>query len=199
MQKNITCHNFGVTRASRLESNNHNSFLIWFTGLSGSGKSTIANALELFLAKHKINTYVLDGDNVRTGLSKDLSFSPKDRKENIRRIGEVSNLMCDAGLVVLSAFVSPYRADRELVRDIVGADNFIEVFVNTPVQVCESRDVKGLYAKARAGEIKDLTGVSSPYEAPLNPSIVVDTSSTNLEDIVMQIYKVIKSKLELSN
>ena len=107
--------------------------------------------------------------------------------------------MCDAGLVVLSAFVSPYRADRELVRDIVGADNFIEVFVNTPLQVCESRDVKGLYAKARAGEIKDLTGVSSPYEAPLNPSIVVDTSSTNLEDIVMQIFKIIKSKLELSH
>lgn len=171
--------------------------LIWFTGLSGSGKSTLAVQLEAQLFARQFKTYLLDGDNIRYGLNKDLSFTEVDRIENIRRIGEVSKLMLDAGLVVLSAFISPFRADREQVRAIVGNENFIEVFVDTPIEVCESRDVKGLYKKARAGEIKNFTGIDSPYEAPLQPDVRIETHKQTIDDSIDLLLKIIQPKLTL--
>lgn len=194
---NIIPHNFQVSKKDRNIQKNHNSFVIWFTGLSGSGKSTVANALEKTLLEKGFHTYILDGDNVRNGLNNNLTFSPEDRTENIRRIAQVAKLMVDAGLIVLSAFVSPYRRDRENVKNIVGKENFVEVFVNTPIQECEKRDVKGLYAKARAGEIKDFTGVNAPYEAPQNPDVEIDTSKSSIEDSVSIIFKAIANKLHL--
>ena len=196
---NIIQHNFQVTKKERNLQKRHNSLLIWFTGLSGSGKSTIANALEKALLEKGIHTYILDGDNVRGGLNNNLTFSPEDRTENIRRIAEVAQLMVDAGLVVLSAFVSPYRKDRENVKNIVGKENFVEIFVNTPIEECEKRDVKGLYAKARAGEINDFTGVNAPYETPQNPDIEIDTSMVSVEDSVAIIFKAIANKLHLKH
>lgn len=176
--------------------NKHNSFLIFFTGLSGSGKSTIANALEQKLFETGIKTYVLDGDNIRRGINFDLTFSPEDRSENNRRIGEISKLFIDAGIVVLAAFVAPYEKDREFIKKTVEADNYIEVFVNTSLGECERRDVKGLYKKARAGEIKNMTGISAPYEAPTNPDVEVTEKNTVAESIEI-IYKTIQKKLEL--
>ena len=199
MSKNIVEHSYQITADDRKRANRHNSFLIWFTGLSGSGKSTIANKLEEQLHKQGIKTYTLDGDNVRKGLNGDLSFEPKDRTENIRRIAEVSNLMIDAGLVVLAAFVSPYKKDRENIRSIVKNKNFIEIYVNTSVEECERRDVKGLYAKARAGEIKNMTGISSPYEAPINPDVEILTEKESIEQSVMKIMDFIKPKLKLKD
>ena len=196
MEKNIRKHEFRVSRIDRQKLNGHNSFLIFFTGLSGSGKSTIANALEEKLNQKKIHTYVLDGDNIRHGLNKNLSFSPKDRSENIRRIGEVSNLFIDAGIIVLAAFVAPYKKDRKLIEKTVGNDNFVEVFVNTSLEECERRDVKGLYKKARAGEIKNMTGISAPYEPPEQPKVEVSHFNT-IEESVEIIFKEIKGKLEL--
>lgn len=194
--KHIIRHNFSVTKEDRISMNGHKPLLLWFTGLSGSGKSTLANAVEEKLFKKKIATYTLDGDNVRKGLNNNLTFSPEDRTENIRRIAEVSNLMIDAGLVVLAAFVSPYLEDRENIKEIVGSDNFIEIFVNTPVAECEHRDVKGLYAKARAGEIKNFTGISAPYEAPIAPDITINTIETTVEDAITQILQYIEPKLK---
>lgn len=156
--------------------------LIWFTGLSGSGKSTLAVQLEAALHAQGFKTYLLDGDNIRSGLNKDLSFSDDARVENIRRISEVCKLFLDAGVVLLSAFISPFQADREQVRNIVGGENYIEVFVDTPLEVCEQRDVKGLYKKARAGEIPNFTGISSPYENPLHPDVVIETDKLNVEE-----------------
>lgn len=196
---NIIPHNFQLGKKDRNLQKGHQSLVIWFTGLSGSGKSTIANALEAKLFNEGVHTYILDGDNVRKGLNNNLSFSPEDRTENIRRIGEVAQLMNDAGLVVLSAFVSPYRVDRENIKKIVGSLNFVEVFVNTPLEECERRDVKGLYAKARAGEIKDFTGINAPYEAPLNPEVEIDTTQTSVEDSVEIIFKKIAHKLHLKH
>lgn len=196
MQKNIVQHQFLVNREDRRRQNQHNSLLIWFTGLSGSGKSTLANAVEQQLFQKGIRTYTLDGDNVRSGLNSNLSFSPEDRKENIRRIAEVANLMVDAGLVVLAAFVSPYREDRAKIRQIVGAENFIEVHVSTPIEVCEARDVKGLYAKARAGEIRDFTGVNAPYEAPDDPELAIDTSQYEISEAASQVMEAIRTKIE---
>ncbi|MBR9844585.1 MAG: adenylyl-sulfate kinase [Algicola sp.] len=195
MGKHIIPHNYQVTKRDRIESNNHNSFLLWFTGLSGSGKSTIANLVEKELFKKGISTYTLDGDNIRKGINNDLTFSPEDRTENIRRIAEVSNLMIDAGLVVLAAFVSPYKKDRENIRTIVKDVNFVEVFINTSVEECERRDVKGLYKKARAGEIKNMTGISAPYEAPENPDIEIHTETETIEDSVKKIVEYITPKL----
>ena len=197
--KNIVKHNFVVDKTARSVIKNHKPLLIWFTGLSGSGKSTIANALEVFLVEKGLHTYILDGDNVRSGLNGDLTFKPEDRKENIRRISEVANLMLDAGLIVLSAFVSPYREDRAKVKAIAGEENFIEVFINTPLEECERRDVKGLYAKARIGEIPNFTGISAPYEAPLLPDIEIDTTKETIARSVQTIFVAIEHKLKLDN
>ena len=197
MQENIIPHDFKITKKKRSELKEHNSFLIWFTGLSGSGKSTIANALEQELYNQKIHTYTLDGDNVRKGLNNDLTFTPEDRTENIRRIAETANLFVDAGLVVLAAFVSPYKKDRELIKKTVKDVNFVEIFIDTPIEECEKRDVKGLYAKARKGLIKDFTGVNAPYEAPDNATITIDTTKVSVSESVEIIMKAIKPKLEL--
>ncbi|RUA11735.1 MAG: adenylyl-sulfate kinase [Flavobacteriia bacterium] len=196
MNKNIIPHNYQVTKTDRNKLNKHNSFLIWFTGLSGSGKSTLANALEDRLNKEGIHTYTLDGDNIRKGINKDLTFSPEDRTENIRRIAEIANLFVDAGVVVLAAFVSPYKKDRKGIEDIVGKDNFVEIFVNTSLEECEKRDVKGLYKKARKGEIKDFTGINAPYEPPVNPEIEVITDNQSIEESVNYIYERINDKLK---
>jgi len=197
--KNIIPHTFQVSKQERNKRNKHKSFLIWFTGLSGSGKSTIANVVEQKLFKKGINTYILDGDNIRTGINNDLSFSPKDRTENIRRIAEISNLMIDAGLVVLAAFVSPYKKDRENIKNIVKDVNFVEVYINTSVEECERRDVKGLYKKARAGEIKNMTGIDAPYEAPVNPDIEINTEKETIEESVVKILDFLASKLKYTN
>ena len=194
MEKNIIKHNYKITKVERKSANAHNAFLIFFTGLSGSGKSTVANALEGYLFQKKIKTYVLDGDNVRKGLNSDLGFAPEDRVENIRRIGEVSHLMVDAGLVVLAAFVAPYKEDREKIKKTLGEENYFEVFVNTSLKVCESRDVKGLYKKARAGEIKNMTGISAPYEEPENPDVII-THKDSIEEAVEIIFNKIKNHL----
>jgi adenylylsulfate kinase len=165
-----------VDASDRVANLGHESYTVWFTGLSGSGKSTLAFAVEEALIRRGVAAYVLDGDNIRFGLNRDLGFSPQDRTENIRRIGEVCRLFQDAGVVVLTAFISPYVADREQVRALHPAGRFVEVYVDTPIEVCEQRDVKGLYAKARAGEIPDFSGVSAPYEPPIDPELRIDTS-----------------------
>lgn len=177
----ITWHHGDVTRADRERLNGHKAAVVWFTGLSGSGKSTIAHAVETALFERGCRSYVLDGDNIRHGLNKNLGFSPEDRTENIRRIGEVANLFIQADVIALTAFISPYRADRDAARKIAG-DDFIEVYVKCALEVCESRDTKGLYKKARAGEVKEFTGISAPYEEPLNPELVVDTAVETLEE-----------------
>lgn len=184
---NVTWHDQHVTREQRARLKKQKPCIIWFTGLSGSGKSTLANALErrLFEAGH--HTYLLDGDNVRHGLNKDLGFTEEDRVENIRRIGEVAKLFVDAGMIVMTAFISPYRADRDMVRQLVGEGEFIEVFVDTPLEVCEERDPKGLYEKARAGLIENFTGIDAPYEAPIEAEICVDTSRSEVERTVDEV------------
>jgi len=169
-----------ITRQEREALNEHQSFVLWFTGLSGSGKSTLAHAVEKKLFEMGCRTFVLDGDNVRHGLSSNLGFSEDDRKENIRRIGEVAKLMNEAGIIVLTAFISPFRSDREMVRSLFAHDDFIEVYCNASLEVCESRDVKGLYKKARTGRIKNYTGIDSPYEAPIDPEIEIDTYSLDI-------------------
>src|SRR5699024_9994925 len=173
--ENIVWHDSKVTKENRRQLNNHKSAVIWFTGLSGSGKSTISVELEKELYNQGVRTYRLDGDNIRHGLNKNLGFSPEERKENIRRIGEVSKLMVEAGLVTLSAFISPYREDRDEIRELMDDGEFIEVFVNANIETCESRDPKGLYKKARTGEIKGFTGIDAPYEEPVDPEITVNT------------------------
>ncbi|WP_350286170.1 adenylyl-sulfate kinase [uncultured Croceitalea sp.] len=193
-QNNIIAHSYKIDKEKRNQAYQHKSLLVFFTGLSGSGKSTVANALEQKLFLDNFKTYVLDGDNVRKGLNKDLTFSPEDRAENIRRIGELANLFIDAGIVTLAAFVAPYAEDRDKIKQTVKADNYIEVFVNTSLEVCEQRDVKGLYKKARSGEIPNLTGISSPYEKPLNPDIEISEKNT-IEESVEIIYKKIKNHL----
>lgn len=172
--ENVVWHPHPVTPAQREQLHGHKGVVVWFTGLSGSGKSTVAGALEEALHKLGISTYLLDGDNVRHGLCSDLGFSEADRRENIRRVGEVANLMVDAGLVVLTAFISPHRAERQMVRDRVGEGRFIEAFVDTPLAVCEARDPKGLYKKARAGELRNFTGIDAVYEPPTHPDVHLD-------------------------
>jgi adenylylsulfate kinase len=167
---------------------------LWFTGLSGAGKSTLAHALEEQLHDYGTRTYVLDGDNVRKGLCKDLGFSEQDRIENIRRIGEMSRIMMDAGLLVMTAFISPFRKDRRIVRDLVDVGDFIEIFCDTPLSICESRDVKGLYKKARAGEIPEFTGISSPYETPKQPELVVESGNSTIEECVDEIITFLRKK-----
>ena len=192
MSKHIVPHSYQISKEDRQFKNDHNSFLLWFTGLSGSGKSTIANIVEQKLFNKGIKTYSLDGDNIRKGINNDLSFSPEDRTENIRRIAEIANLMIDAGLVVLAAFVSPYKKDRDNIRKIVKDVNFVEVFVNAPLSVCEERDVKGLYKKVRAGEIKQFTGIDDPYEPPNNPEIECRTDLEELSESVDKIFNKLK-------
>lgn len=189
---NITWHDSKVTKAERQQRNAHKSAVLWFTGLSGSGKSTISVALEKALYDVHVQTYRLDGDNVRQGLNNNLGFSPEDRTENIRRIGEVGKLMVDAGLITLTAFISPYKEDREHARTMVNADEFIEIYTKCSLEKCEVRDPKGLYKKARNGEIKEFTGISAPYESPVNAEIVLDTESQSVEksvDIIMDYLK----------
>lgn len=186
-----------ISRKMRQSIYGQKSMVIWFTGLSGSGKSTLATALEVALFNEGYRTYLLDGDNIRTGLNKDLTFTDEGRNENIRRIAEVSNLFVDAGVILLSAFISPFRADREQVKNIVGEENFIEVFVNTPLEICEQRDVKGLYKKARAGEIKNFTGIDSPYEAPEDPAIVVPTHIIPLEESIEELMEFLKDRIAI--
>ncbi|WP_380183884.1 adenylyl-sulfate kinase [Kalamiella sp. sgz302252] len=172
--ENVVWHSHAVTRAEREQLHGHQGAVLWFTGLSGSGKSTVAGVLEQALHQLGASTYLLDGDNVRHGLCRDLGFSDADRKENIRRVGEVAKLMVDAGLIVLSAFISPHREERQMVRDMVGEGRFIEIFVDTPLAICEARDPKGLYKKARAGELRNFTGIDAVYEAPERPEIHLD-------------------------
>ena len=186
---NIVWHKGAVTREDREQLNGHKGCTVWLTGLSGSGKSTIAVDLEKRLCERGVRTYILDGDNIRHGLNKNLGFSPDDRTENIRRIGEVAKLFTDAGTVAITAFISPYRADRDQVRALMKAGDFIEVYVDCPVEVCEQRDVKGLYKKARAGEIKEFTGISAPYEAPGSPELTIKTSQQSVEESAMQILR----------
>ncbi len=191
----IIPHSHDITAADRRKLRNHNSFVIWFIGLSGSGKSTLASLLEKKLYERGIGTYILDGDNIRSGLNKDLDFSDASRKENIRRIGEVAKLMVDAGVVALTAFISPFKEERVSVKKLVGADRYVEVYVDCPVEECEKRDVKGLYAKARKGEISNFTGISSPFEIPENPDVAVKTAELGVEEGVEKIMKVIENKL----
>jgi adenylylsulfate kinase len=184
---NVVWHQATVTRQRREVQNGHRGAIIWFTGLSGSGKSTLAHAFEEALHQHGCRTFVLDGDNVRHGLCGDLGFSEAGRIENIRRVGEMAKLFMEAGIIVLTAFISPYRVDRNRVRNMVKVGDFIEVYCNTPLEICENRDVKGMYKKARAGLIGEFTGISSPYEAPENPELDVDTGGLALEVCVRQL------------
>ncbi|HXX81917.1 MAG TPA: adenylyl-sulfate kinase [Thermodesulfovibrionales bacterium] len=186
-ERHVVWHECLVKRSDRNSLNKHKSGLVWFTGLAASGKSTIAHAVEKELYDKGIRTYVLDGDNVRHGLNSNLGFSPEDRKENIRRIGEMARLMADAGIVVFTAFISPYREDRDTVRKLFAGDHFYEVFVKCSLEECERRDPKGLYKKARAGIIKNYTGISLPYEEPLAPELVVDTELLTIEESVNQV------------
>lgn len=199
MSLNNVKHNYKISKSQRESLHGHKPYLIWFTGLSGSGKSTLANLIEVELHKKEFSTYILDGDNIRMGINKDLSYTPEDRTENIRRIAEISNLMLDAGVLILAAFVSPYIKDRESVKQIVGADNFIEIYINTSIEECERRDVKGLYKKARKGEIKNMTGISAPYEAPVNPDFEILTDGQSIQESVDQLLKFLNQKINFKN
>lgn len=195
-KENIIPHKYDISQVDRAKKIGQHPILLWFTGLSGSGKSTISNYVEKSLFEMGFFTYSLDGDNVRKGVCNNLTFSDKDRKENVRRIGEVASLMLDAGLIVCASFVSPFHSDRQLVRSIVGAKSFVEIFIDTPLSECERRDVKGLYAKARKGEIENFTGISSPYEPPINPDITIRTTEKTIEEASQQIIQFINNKIK---
>lgn len=192
---NLTKHDGQITPFDRATRNGHDTCVVWFTGLSGSGKSTLAFALEEKLFSKGIQVFTLDGDGIRLGLNNNLGFDKNDRCENLRRIAEVAKLMNQAGVVVLAAFISPFEADREMIKHIVGSDKFVEVFVSTPLEICAERDPKGLYKKALEGTIPDFTGVSSPYEAPLNPDISMDTSNTSTAEIVKTLEEMVLKKI----
>ena len=194
MSKNIIDFQYKITCKQRRKMNNHSSFLVFFTGLSGAGKSTIANGVEERLFQKNIRSYVLDGDNIRKGINKNLGFSPEDRSENNRRIGEISKLFIDAGVVVLAAFVAPYKKDREFIKQTVGYNNFIEVYMGTSLKECERRDVKGLYKKARAGEIKHFTGIDSRYDVPDGAEILVNTEQNSIAECSTKILKYLEDK-----
>ena len=191
---NTVWHHATVTRERRKELNDHRSVILWFTGLSGSGKSTLAHAVEETLYQQKCRTYVLDGDNVRHSLCGDLGFSDDERKENIRRIGNVAKLFLEAGTIILTAFISPFREDRETVRNLVLHDDFLEIYCNAPLEVCEQRDTKGMYKKAREGLIKNFTGISSPYEIPNDPELTVNTGEDSLEECTSQVMGLLKER-----
>jgi len=194
MSENIVTHDYDVNRENRNTRNGHPSFVLWFTGLSGSGKSTIANQVEQALFQQQKQTYTLDGDNIRSGINKGLGFTKADRQENLRRIAEVAKLFVDAGIITIAAFVSPLKSDRDQVKSIIGKQDFIEIFVDTSLAECERRDVKGLYKKARAGEIQNFTGIDAAYEAPEHPQIRIETEQTSVEDAVEQVLSYIKDK-----
>ena len=191
---NVFWQEVTVTRVQREQMNGHRSVVLWFTGFSGSGKSTLAHALEKVLHQHQCRTLVLDGDNVRFGLCADLGFSDQDRSENIRRISETAKLLVDAGVIVLAAFISPFRRDRSRVRSLFPLGDFFEIFCDVPLEICEQRDIKGLYRRAKAGEITEFTGISSPYEQPLNPELAIDTSRLQLDECVNQIMVLLKKQ-----
>ncbi len=193
--QNTVWHEPTVNREDREKLNDHGSAILWFTGLSGAGKSTLAHAVEDHLHKIGVRTFVLDGDNIRQGLCKDLGFSDADRTENIRRIGEVSKLMLDAGIIVMTAFISPFIKDRQIVRDLVKTGDFIEIYCEADLSVCEERDPKGLYKKARAGQIPEFTGISSPYEKPEKPEIVLQTGKKSIEDCTAEVIDYLKSNI----
>jgi len=197
--KHITWHEGQVTRTDREKQHGQSGCTIWLTGLSGSGKSTIAVAAEKALHERGKFTYILDGDNIRHGLNSNLGFSPEDRTENIRRIGEVSRLFTDAGAIVFTSFISPYRADRDQVRDIMADGDFVECYVAADLETCESRDVKGLYKKARAGEIPEFTGISAPYEEPTSPELVIDTNGQSVDESVAVLVEYLEKSGYLSN
>jgi adenylylsulfate kinase len=192
MANNIYQHQSLLHQSDRQQQAGHKSVILWFTGLSGAGKSTLAHAVEKALYDKGCRTFVFDGDNVRHGLCADLGFSAKDRQENIRRIGEMSKLFLEAGVIALTAFISPFQSDRDRVRNLVKSDEFIEIYCKASLSICEQRDVKGLYAKARSGEIKDFTGISSPYEPPLRPELVLDTGVESLQACVDQVIAYLK-------
>ena len=193
-EKNIIWHQALISREDRVNQNGHASVILWFTGLSGAGKSTLAHAVERRLHEADCHTFVFDGDNVRHGLCADLGFSAADRAENIRRVGEMAKLFIEAGVISLTAFISPFRADRARVRALVRNQDFFEIYCHCPLEVCEQRDVKGLYAKARAGEIKEFTGISSPYEAPEQPDLTLDTSTLPLEECVQKVLDLLQTR-----
>jgi adenylylsulfate kinase len=197
MNPNIQWHQPAITRGLREKLNNHKSFILWFTGLSGAGKSTLAHRVEAMLYERNCRTYVFDGDNVRHGLCSDLGFSPNDRRENIRRIGEMSKLFNDAGIIALTAFISPYRKDRDTVRSLVPDGDFIEIYCNTPLAICEQRDTKGLYKKARCGELPEFTGISSPYEEPENPELIVQTGTNPLEACAIEVIQYLELRKQI--
>ena len=196
-KENIVPHTHEVTRQERVARNGHLPKVIWFVGLSGSGKSTLASELEDRLFKKGFNTYILDGDNIRSGLNNDLDFSDQSRKENIRRISEVAKLFADAGVIVLTAFISPFEEDRKIARQLIGDKDFIEIYVDCPLEVCEERDVKGLYKKAREGKIKNFTGIDSPFEIPKNPEVIVDTANNSLQFCSDQLINEIERRITL--
>ncbi|NQV18098.1 MAG: adenylyl-sulfate kinase [Armatimonadetes bacterium] len=197
--KNITWHETGISKQDREKINGHKGIVIWFTGLSGSGKSTIAVELQAILFEMGCHVYTLDGDNVRQGLNRNLGFSPEDREENIRRIGEVAKLFADSGSIVITSFISPYKKDRDEARFLLAKEEFIEVYVKAPVSVCEHRDPKGLYKKARKGIIKEFTGISAPYEEPENPEIVLETDKLNVSESTGVILNYLKSDKVISS
>jgi len=191
---NAIWHNASVTRNRRENNNQHRSVILWFTGLSGSGKSTLSHAVEEELHQQKCNTYVLDGDNVRHGLCGDLTFTDNDRKENIRRIGEVAKLLLESGIITLTAFISPFAKERQIARQLVPHGDFLEIHCNSPIEICEKRDIKGIYKKAREGKIKNFTGLSSPYEVPKNPELTVNTGSNSIEHCVKQVMELLHKR-----
>ena len=192
MSENVVWHEHHVSQQQRAILKQQKPCILWFTGLSGSGKSTVANAVESILFNLNKHTYLLDGDNVRQGLNKGLGFSEADRVENIRRVGEVANLFCDAGLVVVTAFISPFGKDRDMVRNMAMQGQFVEVFIDVPLSICEQRDPKGLYKKARAGEIKDFTGIDSPYEVPVNPELHIINDGISIAEAANQVVDYLK-------
>lgn len=196
MRDNIFEHDFNISREDRSILKNHKPVMVWLTGLSGSGKSTIANALEQELFNKNFHTYLLDGDNIRKGINKNLGFSEDDRKENLRRVAEIGKLMLDAGLICIGAFISPLKKDRILVKQIIGKENFFEIFVDTPLELCEARDVKGLYAKARRGEIKNFTGINAPYEKPEEANLVIKTEELTIDEAVLKIINNIENRIK---
>lgn len=199
MERKLVWHNATVTRQRREALNGHRGVIVWFTGLSGAGKSTLAHSVEERLHRAGCRTFVFDGDNVRHGLCSDLSFSAQDRQENIRRIGEMTKLFIEAGVVALTAFISPFRADRDRVRMLVGPDDFLEVYCHCPLEICEKRDVKGMYQKARRGEIPQFTGISSPYEEPLAPELILDTGNKSVDECASEVLALLRHRAVIND